>query len=57
MDCLRMVPPRLTPSTEADHIIPLPEGPDTVENMQGLCRPCHSRKTARSERGLAPVRM
>lgn len=56
-ECLRATPQRLTPSREADHIVPLAEGgAEDVSNMQGLCRPCHSRKTARSSRGLARSR-
>ena len=38
------------PSTEADHKIPRRQGgPDTMENLQGACKPCHSRKTAVSD--------
>ena len=34
------------PSTEADHIIPLSRGGGwSLANGQGLCKPCHSRKT------------
>lgn len=30
------------PSAEAHHVVPLYlGGPDTVENMTGLCSPCH----------------
>ena len=37
------------PATEVDHIIPKKRGgTDVWDNLQGLCRPCHSRKT-RSE--------
>ncbi len=33
-------------ATEADHITPRAQGgDDTMGNLQGLCRPCHSRKT------------
>ena len=36
------------PSTEADHIVPLSHGGGwSLENGQGLCKTCHSRKTAR----------
>ena len=36
------------PATEVDHIVPKRRGgPDSMENLQGLCKPCHSRKTAR----------
>lgn len=36
---------REKPSTQVDHIIAKPEGRDTLENLQGLCESCHSRKT------------
>jgi 5-methylcytosine-specific restriction protein A len=33
-------------ATEADHIVPLDQGGGwELENGQGLCKPCHSRKT------------
>lgn len=34
-------------SSEADHIVPVQEGgaPFSVENGQGLCKSCHSKKT------------
>lgn len=35
-------------ATEADHIVPRYRGgSDDMENLQGLCGPCHKRKTAR----------
>ena len=40
---------RLTPATEIHHIIPLAQGgTDRDENLMGLCKSCHSRKTMRS---------
>ena len=34
------------PSTEADHIVALEDGGTwEMTNGQGLCKPCHSRKT------------
>jgi 5-methylcytosine-specific restriction protein A len=49
IECLKRN--RTTASSQADHIIPLSAGgPDTVENMQGLCKPCHSRKTLEENR-------
>lgn len=40
---------RLTPATEVDHILPLRSGGTHAdENLQSLCKRCHSRKT-RSE--------
>lgn len=36
------------PSQEVDHITPLAEGgDDSMENLQGLCESCHSKKTMR----------
>jgi 5-methylcytosine-specific restriction endonuclease McrA len=42
-------------STQGDHVINIAEGgADEEWNMQGLCRPCHNRKTsAESMRGKA----
>jgi len=41
---------RRAPSTEADHIVPLAQGGDwSLENGQGLCKTCHSRKTRRQQ--------
>jgi len=37
------------PSTVVDHIIPVREQPVLAfvrANLQGLCQPCHSKKTA-----------
>ena len=37
----------LTPATEVDHIRSLRRGRrNTMDNLQALCRECHSRKTA-----------
>jgi 5-methylcytosine-specific restriction endonuclease McrA len=37
-------------TTTADHILPLEDGGDwSLENGQGLCTSCHSRKTAREK--------
>lgn len=34
------------PASEVDHIIALDKGgTNAMENLQGLCKPCHSRKT------------
>lgn len=34
------------PAEEVDHITPLAEGgDDSMENLQGLCESCHSKKT------------
>jgi 5-methylcytosine-specific restriction protein A len=36
-----------TPVTQWDHKIPIAAGgPDTEDNLQGLCDPCHDEKTA-----------
>lgn len=38
---------RLVPATEVDHIKPKQQGgTDRWENLQALCKPCHSLKTA-----------
>jgi 5-methylcytosine-specific restriction enzyme A len=37
------------PATDVDHILPRHTHPElslTLSNLQSLCRPCHSRKTA-----------
>ena len=40
------------PSTQADHIVPISAGGSRweLDNGQGLCASCHSRKTAREGR-------
>ena len=39
-------------ATEVDHIVPLRDGgTDRVDNLQGLCKSCHSRKTATEDGG------
>ncbi len=40
------------PATEVDHIIPHRGDEDKfrdVKNLQGMCKPCHSAKTARGD--------
>lgn len=40
----------VTPAQEVDHIIPLEQGGTHDEaNLQALCKPCHSSKTARED--------
>lgn len=40
-------------STDVDHIVPRRRGGrDTMENLQGLCHECHSRKTATQDGGF-----
>ena len=40
------------PATEVDHIVPKAQGGgDEAENLQGLCKPCHSRKTFAEAQG------
>jgi len=42
------------PSEEVDHILPLAEGgTHKFDNLQALCKSCHSRKTMRDNRGSA----
>jgi len=42
---------RLVPATEVHHIIPLDEGGSNAdENLQALCKPCHSRHTLNETR-------
>ena len=38
---------KITPATEVDHITPIAEGGDRLDegNCQALCHSCHSRKT------------
>ncbi|MCB0190629.1 MAG: HNH endonuclease [Anaerolineae bacterium] len=37
-------------STDVDHIVPRRDGgPDTMENLQGLCHSHHSKKTGRGQ--------
>ena len=44
------------PSTEADHKTPKAQGgQDTMENLQGACKPCHSRKTVQRNGGFGRV--
>ncbi|MDA2932642.1 HNH endonuclease [Nitrospinae bacterium AH-259-F20] len=40
------------PATEVDHIKPKAAGGgDEMDNLQGLCKPCHTRKTYAEARG------
>lgn len=40
---------RVKPANEVDHIKPRAQGgSDADENLQSLCKPCHSRKTAQT---------
>lgn len=49
---------RIVPATEVDHIVPKREGgSDDDDNLQALCKVCHSRKTAQEDgRWGAPVK-
>ncbi len=41
-------------SAHVDHIVPRSQGgQDTMENLETLCHPCHSRKTATQTAGSA----
>lgn len=42
----------IRPATEVDHIIPRSKGgTDIWENLQALCKSCHSKKTRRENSG------
>lgn len=46
---------RIVPAEEVDHIIPISKGGDMLDmaNVQSLCVPCHSKKTAEDKGGKA----
>jgi 5-methylcytosine-specific restriction protein A len=45
------------PATHADHIVPKSAGGrDALENLEGLCHSCHSRKTAATDGGFGNPR-
>ena len=42
---------RPTRATQVDHIVPKErDGPDDLENLQVICRPCHDAKTKDEQR-------
>lgn len=50
---------RVTAATQLDHIIPLSKGGDDIDvesNRQGLCKPCHDKKTAKDMGHNGPPR-
>lgn len=50
VDCLKA--DRATPASEVHHKIKLKQRPDLKYhhgNLEGLCKPCHSRRTAKGE--------
>jgi 5-methylcytosine-specific restriction protein A len=52
--CLRAS--ALSPATQVDHIIPKAKGgTDDLENLEGICSPCHKRKTTLENGGRPKV--
>jgi 5-methylcytosine-specific restriction protein A len=52
VECLKVG--KAVQARELDHIVPLCDGgPDSEENLQGLCHNCHVAKSLR-ERGVEP---
>jgi 5-methylcytosine-specific restriction enzyme A len=50
---------RITEAREVDHIVPLKLAPDRKydeTNLQALCTPCHSAKTASEDGGFGKAR-
>lgn len=48
---------QVIPATEVDHITPrVRGGTDHVENLQALCKSCHSYKTSREQGEAYPTR-
>jgi 5-methylcytosine-specific restriction protein A len=50
--------PRIVPATQVDHIVPISEGGPPFPNLDGLrslCASCHSRVTARWQRGSREI--
>jgi 5-methylcytosine-specific restriction endonuclease McrA len=48
--------PKAVPATEVDHIIDITDAPDLRlehDNLQSLCKPCHSAKTMATMRAKA----
>ncbi len=46
-------PGRVVVATEVDHIVPLAAGgSNTIDNLQPLCRSCHSKKTVKEDGGF-----
>ena len=44
------------PATEVDHIVAKDQGgDDSMDNLQGLCKSCHSEKTWREKHGQLPL--
>lgn len=44
---------QLVPATEVHHVVPIETAPDRRldwDNLEALCKPCHSAETARSQR-------